>query len=178
MSCSHYSIPGRMRIAELNKTGNFTQCFSGMKPYSVNASSCVARSDSATCSHTIFSTQNIPYSRVCGFIRAYGVGTPDGYPSPSNSTNDNYMDGISLTYGRFPNRKHIHSFTASIHSCSSNRPSFVRNYNCLTVESVGSSSCTRCNEHFSVDIEGPSTEEDQPRSDEDIIIEDVELYIQ
>ena len=97
-----YSIPGRMRIAKLNKTGNFTQCFSGMKPYSVNASSCVAQSDSATCSHTIFSTHNIPYSRVCGFVRAYGVGTADGFSSSSYSINDNYVDGISLTYGVFP----------------------------------------------------------------------------
>ena len=182
----YFSIPGRMRIAKLNKTGTFTQCFSGMKPYSVNASSCVARSDSATCSHTIFSTQNIPYSRVCGFVRAYGVGTPDGYPSRSNSINDNYVDGISLTYRSFPNRRHIHTFTASTNSCYSNRPLFVLyDYNCLTVESVGSSSCTSCNEHFSVNLGSPITEDiemrvcrDQSRSEEDIVIEDLEIYVQ
>ena len=44
-SFSMNSIPGWMRIAELNKTGTFTQCISGMKPYSVNAGSCVAQSD-------------------------------------------------------------------------------------------------------------------------------------
>ena len=188
-SCSYsyfYTIPGEIRITKLNKTGNFTQCFSGMKPYSVNASSCVARSDSATCSHTIFSTHNIPYSRVCGFVRAYGVGTADGFSSSSYSINDNYVDGISLSYGSFPNRKHIHTFTASTHSrCYSNKPSFVRNYNCLRVETTGSSFCTRCTKYFGADLGSLITEDiemrvcrDQSRSDEDVVIEDLEIYVQ
>ncbi len=57
---------GSMRITKLNKIQNRAQCFPGLKNYSRNTSSCVTKSDSATCSSTFFSTFDIPYSIIHG----------------------------------------------------------------------------------------------------------------
>ena len=100
------------------------------------------------------------------------------------------MDGISLSYGSFPNRKHIYTLSAETgtENCHSFMPSFVSyNYQCLNVKSVGSPSCTArsCTINFYHYFGSPSTEDiemrvcrDQYRSDEDIVIEDLEIYVQ
>ena len=121
-----YSFPGWMRIAILRKNHNGAECFSGLKQSALNRSTCVAQSDSANCSHTLFSSFNITYSslktRIHGIVRAYGIGSPNGFRSTSLSINDNYVDGISFTYGMPPNRQHIYSFAATSRSCYLNRP--------------------------------------------------------
>ena len=52
--------------------------------------------------HVCVKVQGIEYSRVCGKIIAYQYASPgsfwDIYRS-GNTINDNYVDGISLTYG-------------------------------------------------------------------------------
>ena len=67
-----------------------------------------------------FTANNISYNQVCGKIIAYQFGSPDafgqhpqGYGEPK-SNNDNYIDGVSLTYGRNQNTKHIWSFAGAI----------------------------------------------------------------
>ena len=187
----YYSVPGWMRIAKLSKNHNGAECFSGLKQSGLNRSSCVAQSDSGNCSHTLFSSFNIPYSRISGFVRAYGIGSPNGFRSTSLSINDNYVDGISFTYGMPPKRQHIHSFAATSGSCSlniRNRPNFVSyDYDCLTTLSTTASVCSgsSCLEYFHEQLEASTDQDiemrvcrDQSRNDEDIVIEDIEIYVQ
>ena len=178
---------GSMRITKLNKIQNRAQCFPGLKNYPRNTSSCVTKSDSATCSSTFFSTFDIPYSIIHGRIRAYGVGTPDGFRSSSLTINDNYVDGISLTAGSIANRQHIHTFVPKSKCSFTNIPSFVSyDYDCLPVLGRRSTRCSRssCSQYFSKTLATPTTEaiemrvcRDQSRSNEDIIIEDLEIYV-
>ena len=71
------------------------------------------------CTSTIFDTQGIEYGQVCGKIIAYQDATTDGFGAVSyfeqrsNSIDDNYVDGISLTHGSNP-RKHIWTFAAAL----------------------------------------------------------------
>ena len=53
-----------------------------------------------------FNPGDIPYSRVGGRVRARQLGQPDGFQDFDGpgfrgevSLEDNYVDGISLTYG-------------------------------------------------------------------------------
>ena len=51
---------------------------------------------------------NIPYSHICGRVQAFWFDKPDGFTGNQRSSrtiNDNYVDGISLTYGT-PNKTH------------------------------------------------------------------------
>ena len=181
-------IPGWMRIAKLTKNRNGAECFNGLKQSALNRSSCVAQSDSANCSHTLFSSFNIPYSRVYGIVRAYGVGTPDGFISISQGINDNYVDGISFTYGMPPNRQYIYSFAATSGSCYLNKPNFVSSdYNCLTTLTTAALVCSgsSCLKYFFEQLEVSTDQDiemrvcrDQSRNDEDIVIEDIEIYVQ
>ena len=183
-----YLVPGWMRIAKLSKNHNGAECFNGLKQSALNRSSCVAQSDSANCSHTLFSSFNIPYSRVRGIVRAYGIGSPDGFDSISQGINDNYVDGISLTYGMPPNRQHIHSFIATSGSCNLNKPNLVSyDYNCLTTLTMAASVCSgsSCLKYFNEQLEASTDHDiemrvcrDQSRNDEDIVIEDLEIYVQ
>ncbi len=191
--CEYYNhfncYRGWTRIAKLNKIVNRAQCFMRLKNYPTNRSSCVTESDSATCSSTFFSSFDIPYSRIHGRIWAYGVGTPDGFRSSSLTINDNYVDGISLTVGNTAIRQHIHTLVPASGNCYrlSNRPTFVSyDYDCLPVLGTGSSQCSgySCSQQFSKLLATPTTENvemricrDQSRSDEDIIIEDLEIYV-
>ena len=184
----YYIVPGWMRIAKLSKNHNGAECFSGLKQSALNRSSCVAQSDSANCSHTLFSSFNIPYSRIHGIVRAYGIGSPDGFRSTSSSINDNYVDGISFTYGRPPNRRqHIYSLAAMSESSHLTRPNFVSSYNCLTTLTTTASVCSgsSCLEYFFEQLEAFTDQDiemrvcrDQSRNDEDIVIEDLEIYVQ
>ena len=70
-----------------------------------------------SCPSLIFKTYSTVYSRVCGKINAYQVGTPDAFDTThgrgSNITIDfNYVDGVSLTHGNKP-RRHIWTFAAT-----------------------------------------------------------------
>ena len=84
----------------------------------------------AGCSTTIFDTLGIEYEEVCGKIVAYQDATTDAFGAVSyfeqrsNSIDDNYVDGISLTHGSNP-RKHIWTFAAALDEVGS-----YTKYNC------------------------------------------------
>ena len=68
----------------------------------------------AGCSLTTFPIHGIEYSHVCGKIIAYQYASPDSFKDIHRSgttINDNYVDGISLTYGN--PRAHIWTFAAA-----------------------------------------------------------------
>jgi hypothetical protein len=91
-------------------------------------------SSSAACFPAIAYSTVLEYSKVCGRIRAFKTGTPDGFTPhgvrEQNPTIDgNYVDGVSLTHGRL--RHHVWTFAAGAFggcSCdlsSARPPSFV-----------------------------------------------------
>ena len=130
-------------MAELDMTDNSNQCPSAIiQRIDSNKHTCAI---SASCAPVIYSIDGIKYSKVCGKIKAYQVGSPDAFRSRPNrhSIDSNYVDGISLTYGR--PRKHIWTFVGSLDevgtvpfgncpctntnqaSCASTTPAFVGN---------------------------------------------------
>ena len=102
---------GWMRIADNNVTGG-DDCPTGWKKITSPIKACRARSDAAGCYSAHFTTDSIPYSRVCGMVVGYQKGTTDGFDSyvRKTSINDPYLDGVSITYGS--TRKHIWSYAA------------------------------------------------------------------
>ena len=107
---------GWMQVAKLDMTNSSHQCPSGIR-FRNNQSKQLCGTDSALqngCSSTTFAVQGIEYSHVCGKIIAYQYGSPDSFLNINRSgttINDNYVDGISLTYGN--PRAHIWTFAAA-----------------------------------------------------------------
>ena len=102
---------GWMRVADLN-TSRGDDCPSGWTKMSTPVAACIAPSSNAGCYSTNFSTLSIPYSKVCGMAVGYQKGQPDGFRVSSQSINDPYVDGVSITYGT--PRKHIWTYAIGI----------------------------------------------------------------
>ena len=80
-------------------------CPSGWKKASHSGVSfCRSLNDNSGCYLTSFSTK-ISYSRVCGRVRGYEKGSPDGF---GNGDINNYVDGLSITHGN--PRQHIWTY--------------------------------------------------------------------
>ena len=100
---------GWMRIAQLDPqhcpTGFTNTSFDGTQ-------TCIPQNQSSGCTSVSFNTSGIPYSKVCGRIRGYGIGTVDGFYGygliRGSSVEDNYLDGVSIT----SSGTHIWSFVA------------------------------------------------------------------
>ena len=73
-------------------------------------------STGASCPGEYFSTRSLQYSKVCGRAIGYQYGDPGAFTlyqrQRANSPDDNYVDGVSITYG-MP-RTHIWTYTGSI----------------------------------------------------------------
>ena len=205
---------GWMRVEFLDMTNSSHQCPSGLmeRNDSPNIHTCVRNEASGGCSSLELSTANIQYSRVCGRITAYQVGSPDDFRN--NNINRTYVDGVSLTQGN--QRQHIWTFAAAgnidriCDPChDKTRPERVGNdFFCDTGnrESVSSlntfyhanplwdgDGCTADNEccptddppYFLKILPQPTTDDiemrvcrNEGRSNEDIAIETVEIYVQ
>ena len=110
-----------MRVAGLDMTNSSHQCSSGLRQRTDSGKrTCGSNFDSAGCSSAIFPVKTIDYSRVCGKIIGYQVGSPDTFADPTGSTfrrdfsniDISYVDGVSLTHGR--PRQHIWTFAAGL----------------------------------------------------------------
>ena len=108
---------GWMRVASLNTSNTGTQCpgdFSLTNTTNIQlcgiemVSSMTGRS---RCSSATFSLSGMLYSRVCGHVRAYQLGSLEAFHS-GKTVNDIYVDGLSLTHGS-PQRRHIWSWAAA-----------------------------------------------------------------
>ena len=106
---------GWMRVAELDMTDSSQQCPSGLRQHTDgDIRTCVRSSDSAGCSSVTLPTSNHHYSRVCGRIIAYQVGSTDAFFASINdreNISSAYVEGVSLTHG-IP-RQHIWTFAAA-----------------------------------------------------------------
>ena len=85
----------------------------------------VASDNSDTCSSAYFTANGISYQRVCGRARGYQKGdTLAFYNGHSETIDQSYVSGLSITYGSNP-RQHIWTFVsgsgeelAELYSCS------------------------------------------------------------
>jgi hypothetical protein len=106
---------GWMQVAKLDMTNSSHQCPLGTKFMNTQSKRlCGKDSSQKGCSSTTFAIQGIEYNRVCGKIIAYQYATPDSFRDIHRSgttINDDYVDGISLTYGN--PRTHIWTFAAA-----------------------------------------------------------------
>jgi hypothetical protein len=101
---------GWMRVAELNSSN---ECPSGFIELNSSTRACVSQGNIG-CHQGILSAHNFSYSKVCGIIIAYQVGSTDAFnrTTPNLTVADNYVDGISLTHGS--PRQHIWTFAAGV----------------------------------------------------------------
>ena len=141
---------GLTRVAILNNETRPLLCIDSFTTTNENTR-CVRSTANAGCSNIIFSVMNIPYSHICGTVQAFWFDNPDGFTGsqrPSRTINDNYVDGISLTYGT-SNKTHIWTFIAdglkNNQNCPRQVPEYVgSDYSCLNPESSCTSSSSSC----------------------------------
>ena len=213
--CSYQSLSGRnewwRRVAYLNTSeSGQVQCPSGLETRRESPSSCRRAVEESGCSSVYFDPGNTPYSRVGGRVRARQSGQPDGFQDFNGprfrgqvSLEDNYVDGISLTYGDEGNRTHIWTFAASVNTrrdrcavCDREKPDFIGDhFSCELLEFCYRVVCNsnqlwdggQCvgGESFFRDLPEPTTEQiemrvcrEQDRLDEDILVTEIELYVQ
>ena len=145
------------------------------------------------CSGIVFPLMNMAYSHICGTLEGALFGTPDGFTGRSRSSNttinDNYVDGISLTYGNESNRTHIWTFIGDEEvnnlRCPRNVPEFVgSNYSCLKWRGFCSRSPNPCSYKFFRELQRPVSEDiemrlcqDQRLTHEGIGVENLEIYV-
>ena len=115
LSCGNIT-GGWMRVAELNMTDTSQQCPGGLEEKNDRH---IRRCETMNgdCSSITHSIQNICYSKVCGRITAYQVGTTNAfrryYENTGTTTiNSTYVDGVSLTHGS--QREHIWTLAAAL----------------------------------------------------------------
>ena len=186
---------GWMRIAELD----VNKCPSGMKTGTVNNdTTCEVSEDEAGCTEILYPTFPIEYSKISGKVRAYQTKSVDGFnnikelrpdPNDNSDISSNYLDGVSIT----SNGLHVWSFAAGC-DCMTDKPSFIRNdFTCGGRKGDldhppeylwESQQCSTSSMWFYKELM-PTTAEisvricrDQARSDEDLALTVLELYIQ
>ena len=207
-SCN--SIPGKWRrIAYLNINENPEACSDEFEVISDNPNPplCRRMDTSAGCSSMVYPSNGMSYSQVCGAVRVHPARTPDGFmPRNGQSVNENYVDGVSLTYGTSSNRNHIWTYTAAVTigggnrecgNCNEKPRSTATNFTCTTAYCDNANTCfipdtlwgseaQQCfgNETFYRQLSESTTDNiemrvcrDQGRGDEDILISFVELFV-
>ena len=110
--------PGQWyRVAYLNMTDPTQQCPSPLRQYSANGVRACGRPTSVgtfSCSSLRFpSNGGRQYSRVCGQVIGYQIGSTDVFANLRNSIDTGYVDGVSITYGSSP-RMHIWTYAAGL----------------------------------------------------------------
>ena len=126
-----------MRVAELDMTDTSQQCPGNfVEKNESGIRQC--RIPGNTCYSIYHPIPDISYSSACGRIKAYQVGSTNGFQGayyiPSTTIDSNYVDGVSLTHGTSP-RQHIWTFAAALDRtgdfrgrhcpCPSTAPPFV-----------------------------------------------------
>ena len=108
---------GWKRIAFVNTTDQNQPCPAGTRLFSESFPLRTCARLTHGCLSLIYPTDFMEYSRVCGRIIGYQHRSPDAFSPYTNdrtkTIDNNYLDGISLTYGQSP-RKHIWSFAVGL----------------------------------------------------------------
>ena len=129
---------GWRRVAELDMTNSRQQCPSALRQRNDSNMRTCGTDPDRDCSSLTFPTDSLSYSKVCGKVRAYQVGSPDSFGGGhrSNNIDTNYLDGVSVTHGS--PRQHIWSFAAALDEVGTH-PSL----NCPCINRDQASSATR-----------------------------------
>ena len=109
---------GWTRVTHMDFSAEHVSCPRGLRElHEADIRTCEIDSTAATCVSVVLYAWNITYSRVCGRVLGYQVGSTDAFGSYGRRNNptvdSNYVDGVSLTHGHTP-RKHIWTFAAAI----------------------------------------------------------------
>ncbi len=119
-SCGCGSIPGWMRVADIDMTDPNQQCPEGFRLRSGTSkrmceTTIVGRGYG--CTSIVFPTHSVQYSRVCGRAQAYQYGSVVAFKSFKDNRQTTidgiYVDGVSVTHGQSP-RNHIWTFAAAL----------------------------------------------------------------
>ena len=107
---------GWVRVADLNMIDPDQQCPENLNQSYTNPIRLCGRRTDYGCDSVTFTTYGVQYQQVCGRVRGYQFGSPDGFNDIDcrNCTNDidtPYVDGVSITHGASP-RKHIWTYAA------------------------------------------------------------------
>ena len=201
-----FSIPGCgsgswVRVASFNFSDLTQQCPSPWIEAITPVRSCVSPLGSS-CQGPVFQVPEGAgmYTRVCGHITGYGVGSPDAFNTSANSLDSFYLDGVSVTYGS--PRQHIWSFAAGLCQCDdpdlpneASPPLFVgNNYFCEFHEDGSLWDGVNCQQNccifnspplFNVTLPASTTDSievricsDQDITDERVHISLLELFVQ
>ena len=112
---------GWTRVTYINMTQAGATCPVGLNQRSFNNKSYCGNTGPSGCNGTMFPTL-VEYSRVCGRVRGYQYSTPLAFLSyhvnTSLTIDDNYVDGVSITYGSAP-RKHLWTYAAALYDHNS-----------------------------------------------------------
>ena len=108
---------GWKRIAFLNTTDTSQPCPGGTRQFSQSQPIRTCARVTHGCMSLVYNTDYMPYQHVCGQVIGFQYRSPDAfspyYEDRSKTIDDNYMDGVSITYGHFP-RRHIWTLTAGL----------------------------------------------------------------
>ena len=120
---------GWRRAVYLDMTDPNTNCPSGWNMTGYSKRTCGrASSSNLSCDSVLFPVSGGPYSQVCGRIRAYQWGLPDGfygYNRDGQTTIDSaYVSGVAVMYGS--PRQHIWTFANGAWENGASH----RHYNC------------------------------------------------
>lgn len=122
------------QIVTLDMNDSQHHCPTGWREYMHNESSVRAcgRPDtvSITCANVSYTTGR-QYSKVCGRVIGYQVGTPHGI-FPMKTIDEIYIDGVSITHGKNP-RQHIWTFATGL----TENATVIRRRNCPCSDVIG-----------------------------------------
>ena len=106
----HCGSKGWARVAHVDMSSHTQSCPGNWTLISSPIRTC-GSTPQAGCASAVFSTHGISYSQVCGRVRGYQKGTPDGFgphSHPHNLVPENVLDGILISYGEM--KKHIWAY--------------------------------------------------------------------
>ena len=110
---------GWTRVTYVNMAQSGVTCPQGLTQRTLSGLTLCGKTSNGGpgCQSTVFSTLGLSYSHVCGQLRGYQLGSPDAffpyYNNPSLTSNDLYVNGVSITYRSAP-RKHIWTYANGV----------------------------------------------------------------
>lgn len=117
---------GWMRIAFINMTNLNYSCPLSLTEMTINGvRMCVYAASVDGCAQIDYGVDGIPYSQICGRLRGYQYGAPNGFGPYRNMAggmvlSGHYVDGISITYGDLSPETHVWSFPVGQYESADN----------------------------------------------------------
>eukprot|EP00731_Ephydatia_muelleri_P002664 Em0001g2664a len=106
-------------VGYLNMTDPTQLCPVSWQTFTSPRSMC-GKKTTAACDSLKIPTAGASYRTVCGWFRGYQMGSPDAFGLINSAFNleNEYVDGISITYGSPGNRHHVYTYAAGVYELS------------------------------------------------------------